>query len=92
MKAIEQCKDEIAVKHGYMDFAQLIKVQHNLKSDHISAVLDEAMQIYAEQMCIRQSEILTEKAINLLNRFPDDGTLHELVKIFADAPLATDEA
>lgn len=51
---LQETKDTVAREHGYLHFAQLIQVQHNLKSDHISKVLDEAMHRFAEICCKEQ--------------------------------------
>lgn len=85
MKTIDECKEQVAKKHGWANWFEFYAMCDELNG--LDAVVDEAMKLYAEQMCRRQRELCSESAryMNIL------GNVHINKTSILNAPLATDE-
>lgn len=63
-KTLQQIKDEIAIKYGYEDWADL---ETSLQKKEIGELFEEAAELYAKQIalaaCEKQRGICAEKAM-----------------------------
>jgi len=59
MKTLEQIKYEVAIKHGYENFEQVITDidLDKLSGNTVEYILNECMQEHAKQMCIKQKQL-----------------------------------
>lgn len=88
MKTIQQIKDEIAVKHGFLDWYNLLFKTLDLRASPVNIFLDienEAMQTYAQQLAEAACEELRGRIANYVQTYgsthPDENHFEEIMRI-----------
>ena len=90
MKKFNDCKEEIAVKHGYLGWNEFL-FDNWLHDEEMNAVIDEAGELYAEEVAKAQREADAENAkLKLIRRYKNDhGFTEEDYGINKDSILST---